>query len=235
MAHRAVGKARLIPALAFEEERHSLLKVPPYLPAPYLDHQRSTDQYGYVAVNGNYYWVPGTSQREVHALEYSDCLKIYHHRKLLVEYPLPAEEVKNAILSPAGQPRPRYRPRHRVRPTEEEQKALNAVGPDVQAYLRFLLAQKGIQTHAVIRQVHGLYQNTALPLFVKTIQRALKYRIADGRILERIAALQLREGEYHVPLVEVPRELHTREAYREGCATEEGSYPPPGLIGEEHG
>jgi transposase len=226
MANREVGKTRLIPAKAFEHERQFLLKIPPCLPAPYRDLPRSTDQYGYVAVNGNFYWVPGTARVDVHALEYGDCLKIFRNRELLVEYRLPPEGVKNLILSPPGQPQPRFRPRHRLKPTEEEQKALNAVGEDVEAYLRFLRAQKGIQTHAFIRGVYGLYQKMAPPLFVKTIQRALKYRIADLCTLQRIAVLHLREGEYELPLVEAPQELQSRESYREGCSTEEGTYPP---------
>src|SRR3990172_7201737 len=47
MEQRPVAKSRLIPAQAFEHERHYLVKLPAHLPAPYLVHERDTDQYGY--------------------------------------------------------------------------------------------------------------------------------------------------------------------------------------------
>jgi transposase len=222
MANRAVGKTRLLPLKAFEHEQQYLIKIPAYLPPPYLLHQRSTDQYGYAAVNGNFYWVPGTSRIDVRVLEYSSCLKLFHNRKLLVEYALPPDGVKNEIISPPGQPQPRYRPTHRMKPTDEEQKKLKAVSADVEAYLHFVLEQKGIQKHTFIRGMHSLYQKLAVPVFVKAIQRALKYRITDLQTLDRIAILQLQEGEYALPLVESPGELQNRESYREGCYTDEG-------------
>jgi transposase len=222
MANRAVVKTRLIPAKAFDHEKHYLIKVPAYIPAPYRIHPRSTDQYGYAAFDGNFYWVPGTSRVDLRVLEYSNCLKIFHNRKLLVEYELPPDGVKNQIISPPGQPQPHYRPTHRMKPTDEEQKKLKAVSEDVAAYVNFVLEQKGIQKHTFIRGMHSLYQKVALPVFVKAIQRALKYRITDLQTLERIAILQLQEGEYALPLVEPPGELQNRESYREGCYTDDG-------------
>ena len=61
MEHRPQGKSRLIPAKAFEHERSYLHALPRHLPPPYQEHQRGTDQYGYVAFGANYYWVPGQS------------------------------------------------------------------------------------------------------------------------------------------------------------------------------
>ena len=53
------------------------------MPAPYQVHERGTDQYGYAAFEGNYYWVPGLSRQEVKILQYSDRLKIYLARECL--------------------------------------------------------------------------------------------------------------------------------------------------------
>ena len=58
--HRPVSKTGLIPAKAFEHECDYLTKLPCHLPAPYFGHERGTDAYGYIAFEGNYYWVPGT-------------------------------------------------------------------------------------------------------------------------------------------------------------------------------
>lgn len=222
MASRAVGKTRLIPLKAFEHEQQYLRKVPAYLPPPYLIHQRSTDQYGYAAVNGNFYWVPGSSRVDVRVLEYSSSLKIFHARELLVEYALPPDGLKNKIISPPGQPQSRYRPTHRTKPTDEEQKKLKALSADVEAYLNFVLEQKGIQKHKFIRGLHSLWQKMEEPGFLKVVQRALKYRITDLQTLERIAVVQLQQGGYALPLVEAPGELENRESYREGCYTDEG-------------
>ena len=68
MEHRPASKTRLIPAKAFEHERHYLTELPAQLPAPYWPYERGTDEYGYVAVEGNYYWVPGTKREDVKVL-----------------------------------------------------------------------------------------------------------------------------------------------------------------------
>ena len=66
-----------------------------------------------------------------------------------------------------------------------------------------------------------MYQKVALPLFIKTIKRALKYHITDIQTIERIAILQLKEGNYEVPFVETDEEFQKRESYLEGCSTDE--------------
>jgi transposase len=77
MEQRPQGKAGLIPAQAFEYERGFLQQLPPHLPAPYKLLERSVDEYGYVAVEANYYWVPGTGRGEVRVLRYDQHLEIY--------------------------------------------------------------------------------------------------------------------------------------------------------------
>jgi hypothetical protein len=195
--------------------------VPTYVPPPYLEHKRGTDQYGYAAFEGNFYWVPGSSRVEVTLLQYSECLKIYHKRKLLIEYPLPADGVKNELFSPPGEPKPRYQPNDRRKPTEGEEKKLRGLAEEVDAYLSFVLSQKGIQKHRFIRRLYALHQKLALPLFMKTVQRALKYRITDIQTLERIAILQLKEGNYELPHVEPNEEFRNRESYLEGRFSDE--------------
>ena len=134
---------------------------------------------------------------------------------------MPPDGVKNEIFDPPGQPKPQYQPRHRKKPTQTEEKKLKDASQEVKAYLSFVLKQKGIGKHRFIRRLYGLYQKIALPLFIKTVKRALKYRITDIQTLERIAILQLEEGNYELPLVEIDRELESRESYREGRFTDE--------------
>lgn len=87
--------------------------------------------------------------------------------------------------------------------------------------MNFVLKHKGIQRHRFIRHVYGMYQRIALPVFVKTIHRALKYRITDMQTLERIAVLQLMEGHYQVPSAQIHQRFQNRESYIEGCFSDE--------------
>ena len=221
MPNRAVGKAKLMPLKAFEYEQRYLKKVRGYLPAPYRSHRRGIDQYGDASFDGNYYWVPGTSRGEVTVLEYSELLKIYHNRKMLIEYELPAYGVKNELFSPPGEPKPQHQPRHRKKPTEAEEKKLKSIGKEVQSYLNYVLAQKGIQKHRFIRRLYALSQKITVTLFIKTVQRAHKYRITDLQILESIALLQLKEQNYVNPFVEIDEDFLDRESYLEGRFSEE--------------
>src|SRR5438046_4281189 len=150
MEQRPAAKTRQVPAKAFEHEQQFLVKLPAHLPSPYLVHERETDQYGYAAFGGNYYWVPGTDRDEVKVFEYSDRLKIYQHRQCLVEYRLPADGITNALISPEGLPKPPRQPKNRKRPPQEEEKRLRARSYAVDRYLKFAL-QAGVQRHRFLR------------------------------------------------------------------------------------
>ena len=224
MEHRPQGKAGLIPAKAFEHERGFLTALPPHLPAPYLVHERDTDQYGYAAFDGNYYWVPGTDRAKLKLLEYSDGLKLYRDRVCLGEYPLPPDGVKNQWFSPPGQPKPRHQPRDRRHRTQTEENHLRALGATVGAYLDFALPQKGITRHDLVRKLFGLSRRMSAELFGQSVARAHKYRIVDVATIERIAVLYLNQGLDALPQPEVNEAFRERETYREGSLTE-----PPDL------
>ena len=232
LEHRAQGEAGLIPAKAFEHERSYLTALPAHLPAPYLIHGRGTDQYGHAAFDGNYYWVPGTGRAEVKILEYSDRLKIYQDRECLVEYPLPDDGVKNQRFSPPGLPKPRHDAQGRGDRTQAEEKHLRALGEAVGAYLDFALPQKGIQRHELVRKLLGLSRRMSAELFIKSVERARKYRIGDVATVERIAVLYLNQGMGELPIPEVDEAFREREAYREGSLTD---LPDPSIYEDPHG
>ncbi len=220
MEHRAQTDAKIIPAKAFEHERAYLTKLPAHLPAPYRVHGRGTDQYGYTAFEGNFYWVPGTKRQDVKILEYSDRLKIYLDHQELAEYPLPAHGVTNQRFSPEGLPAPPHQPKARKHPTDQEEKRLRALAPAVNTYLDFALKDKGAQRHAFLRRLFALSQKMSLELFLKVIERAHQYRIDSLATIERIALLQLREGQAELPLAEVDEDYLQRPAYQEGALTD---------------
>jgi transposase len=220
LENRPQGKARLIPAQAFEHECGYLLELPAHLPEPYQPHKRGTDQYGYVAFEGNYYWVPGTRRDDVNILQYAERLKIYRARECLAEYPLPADGVKNRKFAPPGQPPPPHHPTNRRRPTEEEEKRLRALDERVGRYLDFALKPKGIARHRFLRELFGLHQQTTPAVFIQTLERALRYRIVSIDTLRRIALLYLSEPQPLVCEVDIDPEFITREAYLAGRLTD---------------
>ena len=215
MANRPTGKTRLIPAAAFEYEKPYLNKLPVYVEPPYLVHHRRTDQYGYASFDGNFYWIPGTQRYDVKVLQYSDHLKIYYKRQLLGEYELPPEGVKNEKIPPKGQSKPKHQPKYRKNPTAREEQTLRAVSEEVNAFLDFAI-KKGRQKHGFIRQFYGLHKTLAPLLFIKTVKRALKYRITDIKTIERIAALLMKEGNYNAPSPLYDQEFKNRQAYHDG-------------------
>ena len=221
MEHRAVGKARLIPAKAFEFERGFLTELSRHLPAPYQVHERGTDAYGYVHFNANFYWVPGTKREDVKVLQYADQLKIFLRRNCVAEYPLPPDGVKNEHFSPPGEPKPRHHPRNRKREAGEEDKRLRAMGDEVTEYLDYALSAPGIQRHRFTRELFALSRLVPQIVFVQTVQRAQHYRIVQLETLRKIAWLCLSQGEYPLPEAEVDEDFQQRPAYQEGCLTDE--------------
>lgn len=221
MVNRPISKTGLIPAKLFEHEQPYLIKLPPFLEPPYLILKRGTDQYGYTAFDANYYYVPGTKRDDITIIQYSQSLKIYCQRKLMVEYKLPADGVKNEIISPDGMPKPKHMPRDRKKPTQEEEQKLRKAGEEIEAYLNFAVKTEGTNKHRFIRELFCLYQKIALPLFITTIKRALKYRITDIKTIERIAILQMTNGNYKIPYADINDQFQNRETYLEGCESEE--------------
>jgi hypothetical protein len=219
MEHRPVAKTRLIPAQAFEHERHYLVKLPTHLPSPHLVHERGTDQYGYAAFGGNYFWVPGTDRDDVKIFEYSDRLKIYQHRQCLVEYRLPADGVSNALLSPEGMPKPTRQPKNRKKPTQEEEKRLRAISEAVDRYLTFAL-RAGVQRHRFLRELFALSCRMTRSVFIQTVERALRYQITDIDTLQRIARLCLSQDDVPLTGVVVDESFRQREAYQQGHLTD---------------
>jgi len=221
MDHRPVGKTGLIPANAFEQERSYLIELPSQLPAPYWAQERGTDAYGYIAFEGNYYWVPGTARGEVKVLRYAEHLKIYRERTLLADYPLSADGVKNARFSPEGQPAPRRLPKHRKQGSQIEEQRLRAMGPEVAAYVDYALKTAGVQRHRVLRDLVALSRKVPAKAFAEALTRALRYRVLGLDTLEPIAWLCTSQGHEPLPDADVDESFRDRPAYQEGCLTDE--------------
>lgn len=218
MEQRPQGKAGLIPAQAFAHERGFLQELTPHLPAPYLLLERSVDEYGFVAVDANYYGVPGTGRGDVRVLRYENHIQIQQSGRSVIEYPLVPEGLRNQTRRPPGEPLARYQPRHRQQSSHEEEKRLRALDPAVSAYVDFFLATPGLQRHQCLRRLLALSQRMTPELFVRSVQRAQRYRIDDLQTVEKIAVLYLHEGVLPAPVID--ETFRERPTYREGSLTD---------------
>ena len=221
MYNRPVSKTNLIPAKAFEFEKSYLVKIPTYIHPPYIFYKRTCDQYGYISVNSNHYWVPGKTRFNAKVFEYADSIKIYHDRKFLIEYNFPPDGTKNELFSPKGYPKPVYQPAFRKKPSANEEKKLRGVSEEVDSYISFATKLMGKQKHAFIRKLYSLNQKLGKELFIKTIKRSLTYRIRDIKTVEDIAVLLMKSENYDLPFVEIDFEYKNREAYIEGYVSDE--------------
>jgi len=153
--------------------QQDLTQLSCHLPAPYCLEERSTDQYGFMAYNGNYFWVPGNRREDVRVFRYAEHLKIFQHRTCVAEYRLPAEGVKNERISPEGQPQPRHQPHNRKRDSQAEETRLQAMGADVTAYLEYAVKTAGIQRHRFTRELFALSRRVT-PWYNPNCQRAAR-------------------------------------------------------------
>jgi transposase len=217
MEQRPQGKAGPIPAQAFEHERAFLTELPRHLPAPYLLLERTVDEYGYVAVDGNYYEVPGCGRGKIQVLRYLHHLVLCQDRRTLIEYALPPWGVKNQPFHAPGQ-KPRYRPRNRKLSSQEEEKRLRAIDPVIGAYVDFILGTPGLLRHQFLRRLWTFHQRWSTALFLRTIARAHRYHITSLETLERIALLHLDDTALPDPVVDP--DLEKRPAYQEGSLTD---------------
>jgi lambda repressor-like predicted transcriptional regulator len=220
-ANRPVGKSKLVPAQAFELEKLYLKKLPPHITPPYLVHERGTDQYGYAAFAGNYYWVPGTTRFDVKILEYADRIKIFHNRKELIDYALPAEGTKNEVIKPPELGNDLCKPNNLKKRTGKELADLKALSESVTSYLDFALKSKGVSRHRFIRNLYSLYKRMSLSLFVKTIERAIEFEITDIRTIERMAHLLMHEGCGAVLSAKIDENFLNRQSYLDGQMTDD--------------
>ena len=89
-------------------------------------------------------------------------------------------------------------------------------------YLDFALSAPGVvQRHRFTRELLALSRKVTPSVFVKTVQRALRYRIVDLGTLRRIAWLCISQPEDVLPEVDVDEDFQQRSAYQEGCLTDQ--------------
>ena len=217
-ASRPQSKTRLVPLELFEQEKPYLMKLAAYIEPPYQEHRRSVDRYGYVAFDGNYYWVPVKAKGKLAVIEYEKSISIYHNHHKLQSYPLPPEGVKNKLFAPAGVTAPFQAPRSRKYRCKEEEKQLRDMGKLCGVYLDYVQSKACKIPHKpkFIRELHRLGKKMSSSLFLKTIERALQYRIAAIGSVERIAEQLIQNEMLQFPEIPISNQYENRTAYQEG-------------------
>ena len=223
-AQRPQSKTGLIPIVLFEQEKPYLIKLPEYIEPPYRSHKRDIDKYGYIPFEANYYWIPGKSIGEVSLIEYPDKIKVFPPGQAPVEYLLPAWGTRNEKIAPQGiNIQPPYEPRYIKKPCHEEEKQLRHLGETCCAYLDFINSTQSEvkQKPHFIRALYGLTKKMAPSLFMATIERALKYRVANIETLVRISRQLMEKGLGDFPTPPINNDYEKREAYQEGRFSQE--------------
>lgn len=217
-AGRPQAKTRLIPCELFEQEKPSLMKLPAYIEPPYQEHKRGVDQYGYVAIDGNFYWVPEKIHGKLTVIEYDKSISIYHNHRKLESYPLPAAEVKNKPFAPEGVAAPHQAPRGRKYGCKEEEAQLRNMDRLCCEYVDYVRSNGCKIPHKpkFIRQLHRLAKKMSKTLFLKTVQRALHYHVDSIESVERIAEQLVRNEVQQLPDVPLPDRYENRKSYQEG-------------------
>ena len=110
------------------------------------------------------------------------------------------------------------------------------MGEVVGRYLDAVLKPKGLERHNKVRKLFALSRTMTADLFVKSIERALKYQITAVETIERIALLYVHQGNDFFPSVDMDESYCQRDAYLEGSLTDEPDFSEYDTPSEEdHG
>jgi hypothetical protein len=216
--HRPQSKTRLIPIELFEKEKPFLAKMPSYVHPPYLYHKRDIDQYGYIAFNGNFYWVPGKLRGKADIVEYASHIEIYQKKERLKKYDLPDWAVKNKKIIPEGINTNPYEPNNLKKGCIEEEKFLCSINHTCCDYLDFVKSnQSDIKLRPkFIRDLYNLSKKMTRALFLECIERALKYQITKIAAIENIAGQLVKNDLYELPEPSINNDYENREEFQKG-------------------
>lgn len=228
-ARRPQSKTRLVPVELFEIEKPYLIKLPGYIMAPYQDHHRLLDQYGYIAFKANYYWVPKESKRNAAFIEYSDTIKIFpkdNNNKPLpsLQYPLPEADIRNKTFKPDGVNTNPYQPNNRKKPSHEEERRIRDIGSICCDYVDFIKSKQCniVQKPRFLRELYRLSKKMTPSLLLAAIERALKYHVTTIDGLLRISTQLMKKDLYDLPETYLEEDdYQQRDTYQQGRFSDE--------------
>jgi len=215
-AKRPQSKTKLIPVELFEYEKPFLQAVDSAIFPPYKELYRLIDAYGYIAFNGNYYWIPESIKgRNIKVLEYEKKLEAYQKHSKLIEYSLPDYGVRNKRFSPPGI---KTEPNNRKNGADDEELALRNKGDIYCSYLDFVHSGE-CRCHKkskLIRDLYSLSKKTSESIFSKALQRALEYKVDSIRSIERIVQNLLQNDLFQGIDILISSDYQNRAEYQKG-------------------
>lgn len=216
LASRPQSKTKLIPLNLFEYEKPFLHRIDDSIQSPYRISKRLIDAYGYIAFNGNYYWIPETAKgRDVKIIRSENEIWIYQHHNKLIEYNLPEYDVKNKRFSPPGI---KTEPNNRKNGASEEETYLRTLGSICCSYLNFIHSGecRNRQKSRLIRDLYSLSKKLSDSIFTGTLERALEYKVYSIRSIERIAQNLLQNDLLQESDIPFDSDYQSREEYQKG-------------------
>jgi hypothetical protein len=220
-AQRPHSQTKLIPIQLFEEEKKHMTALPGWMEAPYESYERVIDEYGYVAYEGNYYWVPQTEIKEIKIIRYEQKIKIFTSLKEYKEYTLPEPGTHNQEFGKENAPPFHPQPKSMKKSCDIEEEKLRAMGPAVTTYLDWLINSKVRTKSKLIRELYLLSQKISVSLFTEVLENALLYQVTSLEVLRDSAVQKL-----HLCVLPPVENLNygdytDREAYQEGRFSQE--------------
>jgi len=216
LASRPQSKTKLIPLNLFEYEKPFLHRIDDSIQSPYRIFGRLIDAYGYIAFNGNYYWIPETAKgRDVKIIRSENEIWIYRHHTKLIEYNLPEYDVKNKRFSPPGI---KTEPNNRKKGASEEETYLRSLGSICCSYLDFIHSGecRNRQKSRLIRDLYSLSKKLSDSIFTGSLERALEYKVYSIRSIERIAQNLLQNDLFQESDIPFDSDYQSREEYQKG-------------------
>jgi hypothetical protein len=232
-AKRPQAKTKLIPVELFETEKPFLVTLPQYVCAPYLQHNRLIDEYGYISFDGNFYWIPDSvSVKAVTVLQYTNEIRIMNGTTEITRYTIAPDGSSNVTIEPQGcKKAPRYAPKNRKLGCVQEENVLKDLDDSVKQYLSMIYSKEsGVkQCPAFVRKLYLLYRQWGADLFTKTIKRALAYNVNETAVLENIARLLIEEDLAHTIIdTDINNgEYINRKAFQDGRFSDESWFNDP--------
>ncbi|MEI8136681.1 MAG: helix-turn-helix domain-containing protein [Bacteroidota bacterium] len=218
-------KRKIIPCDAFAYEIPYMAKISSDLPAPYLQHRRTIDQYGYIAFDANYYWIPNEAKKEVIVLQYSRNICIYYNRNMIVEYGLPSEGIKNEKFTPEGITA-NQQPNNIKKSSGEHEKWLRGHKKEIVHFLDSAIKENNgcKRKHKFITGLYALARKLAPEIFISAVDRAHKFKVYDLETFEKICSLIIQNDNYECPEPTIDFGYEGREEYLEGEYSEEPTF-----------
>jgi hypothetical protein len=210
-------KRKIIPCYAFAYEMPYMTKISSDLPAPYQQHRRTIDQYGYIAFDANYYWIPNEAKKEVIVLQYFKKICIYYNRNMIVEYGLPSEGIKNEKFTPEGVTA-NQQPNNIKKSSGEHEKWLREHKKEIVNFLDSGIKENngGKRKHKFITGLYALARKLAPEIFISAVDRAHKFKVYDLETFESICSLIIQSDNYECPEPTIDFGYEGREEYLEG-------------------